>query len=100
MEKNHEDRNKIFFWGGLVGAIGGIPVLFAVSIFKAGLMGFRIFTGVIAVLSAVIFYFSAKKLKEKPELHQETNIPGFFGSLKQCLSSKSFVTLFTVIFTY
>ncbi|MHA1453957.1 MAG: MFS transporter, partial [Promethearchaeota archaeon] len=90
--KNHEDRNKIFFLGGLVGAIGGIPVLFALSIFKAGLTGFRIFTGVIAVLSAVIFYLSAKKLKEKPELHQETNIPGFFQSLKHCFSSKSFVT--------
>ena len=90
--KNHQDRTKIFFWGGLVGTIGGVPVLFALSIFKAGLMGFRIFSGVIAIVSAVIFYLSASKLKEKPELHQETNIPGFFGSLKQCLSSKSFVT--------
>ncbi|TFG20596.1 MAG: MFS transporter [Promethearchaeota archaeon] len=90
--KSHEDRIKIFFLGGLVGTIGGIPVLFALSIFKAGLMGFRIFTGVIAIVSAVIFYISASKLRERPELHQEKNIPGLFRSLKQCLSSKSFVT--------
>ncbi len=90
--KNHDDRNKIFFWGGLVGTIGGLPVLFALSIFKAGLMGFRIFTAVIAVVSAVIFYLSASKLRERPELHQEKNIPGLFRSLKQCLSYKSFVT--------
>ncbi len=93
--ENHVDRNKIFFWGGIVGAIGGLPVLFALSIMKAGLGTFQIFSGILALISAIIFFIAGSKLKEKPELHQEMNIPGLFSSLKQCFRSKSFVS-FTI----
>jgi len=87
-----EDRNKIFFLANIVGIIGGIPVLFALSIMKAGLFTFQIFTGILAIISAIIFVIAATKLRERPELHQERNVPGFFKSIKQCLRSKSFVS--------
>lgn len=87
-----EDRNKIFFLANVVGIIGGIPVLFALSIMKAGLLPFQIFTGILAVISAIIFVIASTKLRERPELHQERNVPGFFESIKQCLRSKSFVS--------
>ena len=87
-----EDRNKIFFLGNFVGILGGIPVLFALSIIKAGLITFQIFTGILAIISAIIFVVAATKLRERPELTQERNVPGFIESIKQCLRSKSFVS--------
>jgi len=87
-----EDRNKIFFLANLVGIIGGLPVLFALSIMEAGLITFQIFSGILAVISAIIFFIAATRLRERPELHQEKNVPGFIESIKQCLQSKSFVS--------
>ena len=87
-----EDRNKIFFLANIVGIIGGIPVLFALSIIKAGLVIFQIFTGSLAILSAIVFFIAASKLRERPELTQEKNVPGFVESIKQCIQSKSFVS--------
>jgi len=86
-----EDRNKIFFLGGVVGAIGGIPVIFTLTIVNAGLIAFQLFSGIIAIISAIILVMAATKLRERPELHQEMNLPGWFKALKQCLRSRSFV---------
>ncbi len=86
-----EDRNKIFFLGGVVGAIGGIPVIFTLTIVNAGLLAFQLFSGIIAIISATILFIAATKLRERPELHQEMNLPGWFKALKQCLRSRSFV---------
>lgn len=82
-----EDRNKIFFLGGIVGVIGGIPVMFTLTIMNAGLIVFQSFSGIIAIISAIILVMAATKLRERPELHQEMNVPGWFKSLKQCLRS-------------
>ncbi len=87
-----EDRNQIFFLGGLVGTLGGIPVLFTLTIFNAGLFAFQVYAGIIAVFSAIVFLFSARKLKERPELHQKMDIPPVIESFKQCMRSKSFVS--------
>ncbi|TFH30624.1 MAG: hypothetical protein E4G98_01695, partial [Promethearchaeota archaeon] len=54
--ENHNDRNKIFFWAGIVGTLSSIPVLFALPILQNGTRGFRIFSGIVAILSAIIFY--------------------------------------------
>lgn len=87
-----EDRNKIFFLGGIVGAIGGLPVLFTLTIMNAGLTTFQLFSSIIAIISAIILVIAATKLRERPELHQEMNVPGWFKSLKQCLRLRSFVS--------
>ncbi len=87
-----EDRNTIFFLGGLVGTIGGIPVLFALTIMNAGLIVFQLFSGIIAIISAIIFFIAASKLKERPELHQKMEVPNFTESIEQCLRSRSFVS--------
>ena len=90
-----EDRNKIFFLGGFVGTIGGIPILFSLTIMNEGLIAFQLFSATIAIISAIILVMAAIKLRERPELHQEMNVPGWFKSLKQCVRSKSFV-FFTI----
>ena len=87
-----EDRNKIFLYANLLGTIASIPILFSLSIMKAGLIYFQIFSGILAIGSAIIFFISGSKLRERPELHQETNAPGFKESIKQCIQSKSFVS--------
>jgi len=87
-----EDRNKIFFLGGILGTVASLPVLFVLTIMRAGLIAFQIFTGTIAIISAIIFVTAAIKLRERPELHQDRNVLGIFQSLKQCLRSRSFVT--------
>ncbi|TFF97259.1 MAG: hypothetical protein EU540_09040, partial [Promethearchaeota archaeon] len=90
-----EDRNKIFFLGGILGTVASLPILFVLTIIRAGLIAFQIFTGIIAIISAIIFVTAAIKLRERPELHQDRNVLGIFKSLKQCLRSRSFVT-FTI----
>ncbi|MFX0000172.1 MAG: MFS transporter [Candidatus Hodarchaeota archaeon] len=87
-----DDRNKIFFLGGVVGAIGGIPILFTLTIKNAGLIAFQLFSGILAVISAIIFVLAGIKLHERPELHQEMNLSGWFKSFKQCIRSRSFVS--------
>ncbi|WP_371805124.1 MFS transporter [Candidatus Lokiarchaeum ossiferum] len=93
--ETYEDRNKIFFWAGIIGTIASIPVLFSITLVQNNPIGFRIFTGVIAILSIIIFYVTASNLKEKPEYHQENNTPGVIQSLIQCFKSRGFV-IFTL----
>lgn len=87
-----EDRNKIFFLANFVAIIGGLPILFGLSIMKAGLITFQIFSGILAIISVIIFFIAGSKLRERPELHQEKIEFGFKDSIKQCLQSKSFVS--------
>lgn len=87
-----EDRNKIFFLGGIVGGIGGIPVLVSLMIFNGGLFEFQVFTGIIAIFNAVVFFIAASKLKERAELHQKINEYNLIESLKHCFKSRSFAS--------
>ena len=87
-----QDRNKIYFLSGIVGAIGGIPVFVALMIFNGGLFQFQVFTGVIAIFNAIVFYFAADRLKERDELHQEINQYSLSESFRHCFKSKSFIT--------
>jgi GPH family glycoside/pentoside/hexuronide:cation symporter len=87
-----EDRNKIFFLAGIVGAVGGIPLLFSLSILNSGLGSFLLFTGVLGVANAIIFVIAASNLKERPELHQKIVDYNIVQSLGHCLRKKSFVS--------
>ncbi|MCP4763611.1 MAG: MFS transporter [archaeon] len=87
-----EDRNKIFFYGGIVGIIGTIPTFFAISIMETDLWLFQLFSGFIAIFCSIIFYIAPRKLKERPELQQKIESYKLKDSIKQCLGSKSFIT--------
>lgn len=86
------DRNRIFFLGGVVGALGGLPILFSLSIMEGSLATFQLYTGILAVVCAIIFFVAASKLRERPELHQKMNVPGIVESFKECFRSRSFVS--------
>ena len=87
-----DDRNRIFFLAGIVGTIGGVPVLFSLTILNAGLVAFQLFTGVLGVANSIIFVIAASNLKERPELHQKIIDYNLIQSLGHCLRAKSFVS--------
>ena len=87
-----EDRNKIFFLAGIVGTIGGVPVLFSLTILNSGLDSFLLFTGVLGVANSIIFVIAASNLNERPELHQKIIDYNIAQSLEHCLRKKSFVS--------
>ena len=89
--ENIEDRNKIFFLGGIVGTIGGIPVFVALAIFNDSLLLFQIFICIIAIFNSIVFIIAGSKLQEREELHQKINEYKLIESLGHCFRSKSFV---------
>lgn len=90
--ENIQERNRIFFLGNLIGTIGGIPVLFSLNIINLGQQALHIYTGIIGIISSIIFYVSGSRIKEKLELLRDKDKYNVIESLKQCLSSKSFVS--------
>lgn len=92
LTENLAERNKIQLLNQIFGTIGAIPVIFALFIFESNLQMFQIFAGVMALISAVLYYIVGSKLHERPELYKQDEVPGLIASIKETIKSRSFIT--------
>ncbi len=92
LTENLHERNKILFFNQIIGGIGAFFVIIAMVIFESNMEAFHIFTAVMAILCAGMFFFISQRLHERPELYQDGDIPGIRKSLKETLKSRAFVT--------
>jgi len=90
-------RYKLSFFSNIALFIAGIPIVFAQTLFDAGLQAFQIFNGVIAVISVIIYVIVVRNLKERPELKLEHDY-NLFQAMKVVLKSKAFLTRTGYIF--
>jgi Na+/melibiose symporter-like transporter len=90
--ENNEERTKIALLIQAMVIIGAFPVLLAFYIYESGLLFFQIFSGICALISAVCYYTVGTKLKERPELYIQQEMPPLKRALKEVLGSRSFVT--------
>ena len=86
------ERNKIQFFNQIIASIGAIPVIIALTLFESSLELFQIFAGIMAVISAILYYIVGSKLHERPELYKNEKIPGLFKSIRETLKSRSFIS--------
>ncbi len=86
------ERNKIQFYNQLVATLGALPVIFALYLFENSLQLFQAFAGIMAVISAIMYFIVGSKLRERPELYRSENVPGLIKSLKETLRSRSFIS--------
>jgi GPH family glycoside/pentoside/hexuronide:cation symporter len=86
------ERNKIQFFNQIIASIGAIPVIIALTLFESSLELFQIFAGIMAVISAILYYIVGSKLHERPELYKTEKIPGLFKSIRETLKSRSFIS--------
>ncbi len=92
LTENLAERNQIQFYNQIFLIIGAFPVLISLSIFETSLQAFQLFTGVMAIISAVLYFIVGSKLHERPELYEHEEIPGLWTSIKETLKSKSFIS--------
>ncbi len=92
LTENLNERNKIQFFNQIVGTIGAFCVIIAVVVFESNLEAFHIFTAVMAILCAGMFFFISQRLHERPELYKNAEIPGLKKSIKETFKSRAFVT--------
>ena len=86
------ERNKIQFFNQIIASVGAIPVIIALTLFESSLELFQIFAGIMAVISAILYYIVGSKLHERPELYKNEKIPGLFKSIRETLKSRSFIS--------
>jgi GPH family glycoside/pentoside/hexuronide:cation symporter len=86
------ERNKIQFFNQIITAVGAIPVIIALTLFESNIQLFQIFAGIMAVISAILYYIVGSKLHERPELYKTEKIPGLVKSLRETLKSRSFIS--------
>ena len=86
------ERNKIQFFNQIIASVGAIPVIIALTLFESSLELFQIFAGIMAVISAILYYIVGSKLHERPELYKTEKIPGLFKSIRETLKSRSFIS--------
>ena len=53
---------------------------------------FQIFVGIMALISAVLYFIVGSSLHERPELYKQEEVPGLVTSIKEVLKSRSFIT--------
>lgn len=92
LTENIAERNKIQLLNQIFGTIAAIPVIFALFIFESNLQMFQIFAGVMALISAVLYYIIGSTLHERPELYKHEEVPGLITCIKEVLKSRSFIT--------
>ena len=92
LTENLAERNQIQFFNQILLVIGALPVLISLSIFESSLQSFQIFCGIMAIISAILYFIVGSKLKERPELYKNEKIPGLWKSIKETLNSRSFVS--------
>ncbi len=95
LTENLEERNLM----GLNNSFYAIPGYILVGVgfllfqYVDNLLFFQIFAGFCAILSAVVYFYIGKSLKERPELYfKQEKIP-LFKSIKEVLKSRSYVTM-------
>lgn len=93
LTENLNERNQIQFFNQIVGGLGALFVIIALIVFESSMEAFHIFTGVMAIICAVMFYFISIKLRERPALYKNDEIPTLGKSIKETLKSRSFVAL-------
>jgi Na+/melibiose symporter-like transporter len=91
LTENLAERNKIQFLNQIFGTIGALPVIFALIIFESNFKMFQIFAGVMALISAVLYFIIGNTLRERPELYKLEEVPGLIISIKEVLKSRSFI---------
>jgi len=92
MTEDIHSRNKIQFVSGILSSLGALLVLMAQIIMETSLATFQLFTGICAIISAILYFIIGTKLKERPELYGTEEIPSLRRSIKETLQSKSFKT--------
>ncbi|MFX1340617.1 MAG: MFS transporter, partial [Promethearchaeota archaeon] len=92
LTENLAERNKIQFLNQVFGTIGALPVILALFIFENNLQMFQIFAGVMALISAVLYYIIGNTLRERPELYKHEEVPGLINYIKEVIKSKSFIS--------
>jgi glycoside/pentoside/hexuronide:cation symporter, GPH family len=92
MTENVHERNKIQFISGILSSLGALLVLMAQAIMEISLSTFQIFAGICAIISAILYFIIGSKLKERPELYSQEEVPPLKISIKNTLKSKSFIT--------
>ncbi|MFX1385558.1 MAG: MFS transporter, partial [Promethearchaeota archaeon] len=76
LSESINERNKIQFYNQLIATLGALPVIFALYLFENSLQLFQFFAGIMAVISAIMYFIVGSKLRERPELYKSENIPG------------------------
>ncbi|MHA1724476.1 MAG: MFS transporter [Promethearchaeota archaeon] len=92
LTENLAERNQIQFYNQIFVIIGALPVLISLSIFESSLQAFQLFAGIMAIISAILYFIVGSKLRERPELYINEDIPGLWKSIKETLKSRSFIS--------
>ncbi len=92
LTENLAERNKIQLLNQIFGTIGSIPVILALYIFENNFQMFQIFVGIMALISAILYFIVGSSLHERPELYKQEEVPGLVTSIKEVLKSRSFIT--------
>ena len=90
MTTNHEERNKVSFYTGVVGLFAALPFIIILGEMSPSTDLFRGIMVVVAVISTLCLFAVSRVCKERPELQSGVSYP-LLKSIKESLKSKSFL---------